>query len=158
MNRLTERNETGEWNLKGVLWKKLRPRATISNETYEKLYAALWKLKEYEDTGLSPEDVKRVNDFEQSQTGHLLKKLNIEQRKHRWIPVEERLPENDNFVLMSFANFTLPLIGRYEQQEDGSGVWYLGDCNEEDTCLANELFVNTWMPLPEQYKEDIGEC
>lgn len=81
---------------------------------------------------------------------NVIKKIN----GTRWIPVEERLPENDNFVLMSFENFTLPMIGRYEQQEDGSGAWYLGDCDEEDTCIANNLFVNAWMPLPEQYKEE----
>ena len=43
-----------------------------------------------------------------------------------WIPVEERLPEDDNFVLMSFKNFTLPMIGRYEQQgrmEAVLGIW-----------------------------------
>lgn len=71
-----------------------------------------------------------------------------------WIPVTERPPEDDNFVLMSFENFTLPMIGRYEQQEDGSGGWYLGDCDDEDTCLEHDLFVNAWMKLPERYKED----
>lgn len=29
--------------------------------------------------------------------------------KSRWIPVTERLPENDDYVLMSFENFSLPL-------------------------------------------------
>lgn len=68
-----------------------------------------------------------------------------------WIPVKERLPASDNFVLMSFANFSLPMIGRYEQDENG-GAWYLGDCDGQDTCVANDLFVNAWMPLPKQYK------
>jgi len=35
----------------------LTPGATISQETYEKLYGALWKLKDWEDTGLSPDEV-----------------------------------------------------------------------------------------------------
>ena len=30
-----------------------------------------------------------------------------------WIPVTERLPENSDYVLMSFENFSLPLVGRY---------------------------------------------
>lgn len=71
-----------------------------------------------------------------------------------WIPAEEELPSDDRFVLMSFSNFTLPMIGRYEQQEDGSGNWYIGDCDEGDTCLANNLFVNAWMELPKAYEED----
>lgn len=71
-----------------------------------------------------------------------------------WIPVTERLPENDSYVLMSFENFSLPLVGRYVDDEELSGAWYLGDCIDEDTCLANDLFVNAWMPLPKPYRED----
>lgn len=71
-----------------------------------------------------------------------------------WIPVTERLPENDSYVLMSFENFSLPLVGRYVDDEKLGGAWYLGDCFDEDTCLANDLFVNAWMPLPEPYRED----
>ena len=74
--------------------------------------------------------------------------------KSRWIPVTERLPENDDYVLMSFENFSLPLVGRYVDDEKLGGAWYLGDCFDEDTCLANDLFVNAWMPLPEPYRED----
>ena len=42
--------------------------------------------------------------------------------EHSWIPVEERLPEEDEYVLMSFENFTLPIIGRYEKDNDGGGA------------------------------------
>ena len=34
-----------------------------------------WALKKYEDTGLTPEEIERLKE------------------QHRWIPVEERLPE-----------------------------------------------------------------
>jgi len=71
-----------------------------------------------------------------------------------WIPVTERLPENGDYVLMSFENFSLPLVGRYVGDEELGGAWYLGDCFDEDTCLANDLFVNAWMPLPKPYRED----
>lgn len=74
--------------------------------------------------------------------------------KSGWIPVTERLPENDDYVLMSFENFSLPLVGRYVDDEKLGGAWYLGDCFDEDTCLANDLFVNAWMPLPKPYRED----
>ena len=46
------------------------------------------------------------------------------------------------------------LVGRYVDDEKLGGAWYLGDCFDEDTCLANDLFVNAWMPLPEPYRED----
>lgn len=68
-----------------------------------------------------------------------------------WIPVEERLPEDDRYILLSFENFSLPLVGRYEENEKG-GAFYLGDCNEEDTCISNDLYVNAWTYLPERYK------
>lgn len=151
MNRLTEKDERGNWNLKGVDWVALNAGATITEEVGQILYGALCKLRDYEDTGLSPDDVERVNDFEKSQIGKLLKKLNEEQRKHWWIPAEDELPSDDRFVLLSFSNCA-PLIGRYEQQADGSGNWYIGDCDEGDTCIANDLYVNAWMELPEKYE------
>ena len=73
-------------------------------------------------------------------------------KKCRWIPVEERLPEEDEYVLMLFENFTLPMIGRYEKDNDGGGAWYIGDDDGCDTCISQNLFVNAWMPLPKQYR------
>ena len=49
------------------------------------------------------------------------------QKNDRWIPIEERLPE------------------------DGNGAFYIGDCDEQDTCIANDLYVNAWRPLPDPY-------
>lgn len=67
-----------------------------------------------------------------------------------WIPADEP-PRNNNYILLSFENFSLPMVGRYEDSEDG-GAYYLGDCDEADTCIANDLFVNAWMPLPKPYR------
>lgn len=67
-----------------------------------------------------------------------------------WIPISERLPDPDEYILLSFENFTMAAIGRYEKQEDGSGNFYEGD--EERTLLSFGLYVNAWMPLPEPYK------
>lgn len=83
-----------------MLWESLHEGQVITKELWERLYGALWKLMEYEDTGLSPGEVEDVNDFNKSQVGHLLKKLSEERRKHRWIPVEERLPEAKEDVLV----------------------------------------------------------
>ena len=73
-----------------------------------------------------------------------------------WVPVEERLPEDDKYILLSFSNFSLPIVGRYERDEDGSGAFYLGDCDEQDTCIANDLYVNAWQPIPEPYEPKEG--
>ena len=50
--------------------------------------------------------------------------------KDKWIPVDERLPETNKYILLSF---------------------YIGD--ETETCVSQLLFVNAWMELPEPYKE-----
>lgn len=70
-----------------------------------------------------------------------------------WIPVEKRLPEDDHYILLSFANFNLPMVGRYETDQEG-GTFYLGDCDEEDTCISQDLFVNAWRPLPKPYRPE----
>lgn len=99
------------------------------------------RLAAYEDTDLTPQEIYSLK------AGTILKALRTE-----WIPVEERLPEDDNYILLSFENFSLPLVGRYEAGSDGGGAFYLGDCDEGDTCLSENLFVNAWMPLPEPYQ------
>ena len=68
-----------------------------------------------------------------------------------WIDVEEKLPEDNKYILLSFSNFTVPQVGRYERFEDGSGAFYIGD--EMETCTSQYIFVNAWMELPEPYRE-----
>ena len=94
------------------------------------------RLAEYEDTGLEPAEV-----------------LQLKKNTVQWIPVAELLPQSGKYVLMSFENFTLPAIGRYEVNDEGDGAWYLGDNDEGYTCCSVGLFVNAWMPLPEAYRE-----
>lgn len=68
-----------------------------------------------------------------------------------WIPVEQRLPETDEYILVSFDNFSVPDIGRYEVDEDG-GAFYPGD--EDQSYVQYRLFVNAWQPLPEPYQTE----
>ena len=71
------------------------------------------------------------------------------EEKLRWIPITERLPKDEDYVLVSFENSTLPDIGRYEEDEEG-GVFYPGD--DECSYIHYGLFVNAWMLLPEPYR------
>lgn len=75
--------------------------------------------------------------------------------KDGWIPVEDqdRLPKEDEYILLSFENFDLPMVGRYKANEEG-GAFYLGD--EEDTCISQDLYVNAWQPLPKPYRQEKG--
>lgn len=72
-----------------------------------------------------------------------------------WIPVEDqdRQPKDDEYILLSFENFDLPMVGRYEENKEG-GAFYLGD--EEDTCVSQDLYVNAWQPLPKPYSPKKG--
>ncbi len=153
MMRLTEKDELGNWCLKGVRWEQLREGQVITKEVSERLYGALCKLKDYEDTGCIPDGIADlVENYAKAMT---LLAGQIEE--HSWIPVEERLPEEDEYVLMSFENFTLPIIGRYEKDNDGGGAWYAGDDDGCDTCSSQDLFVNAWMPLQKPYRAEIEE-
>ena len=155
MKRLTQKDEQGNWCLKGVSWEQLHEGQVITKPLRERLYGALWKLMEYEDTGLVPEDVERVNDFEKSQVAHLLKELNEEQCKHRWIPVEERLPEEDTIVLLTVSGL-YSCITFSDAIELGNlcsdGSWFIEGYPDWD-----DPNVTAWMPLPEPYQKEERE-
>lgn len=76
----------------------------------------------------------------------VLEMLKTERSVQRWIPIEERLPENDRYILMSFANAYMPQIGRYESDEDGGGAFYPDD--DDRSCASYGLMVDAWMELP----------
>ena len=152
--RLTEKDDLGHWFLKGLEWGQLREGKVITKAVAQKLYGALCKLKDYEDTGCNPDDVERLNDFTQNEAVKLVQKLNAEEKKHRWIPVEERLPELGEYVLISFSNFSVPAIGRYDEDEEG-GAWFIGD--ETESLVSQDMFVNAWMPLPKPYRAEVEE-
>ena len=76
-----------------------------------------------------------------------------EEYNQGWIPVTEKLPNTDEYLLLSFENWSIPAIGRYEEDDEG-GAFYIGD---DSTCSSFGLFVNAWMPLPEPYKPEQKE-
>lgn len=178
--RLTEKKNNGHWSLKGVSWNELKPGAVLSEKTWEKLYGALWKLKGYEDTGVSPDEIERMkteggkmlvmidengvadvyddtydivihceSEEDQKDAKEALKEI------RRWIPVTEKLPEPETYILVSFDNFTLPGIATYRVDDDGSGAFYPGD--EDYTYLSVGFYVNAWMPLPGVYRAEVEE-
>lgn len=151
MKRLTEKDDLGNWCLKGVRWEQLRAGQVITKDVAEKLYGALCKLRAYEDTGVHPDTVETLMEKYAEAAALLTVPM------HSWIPVSEKLPDEDEYVLMSFENFTLPIIGRYEKDNDGGGAWYAGDDDGCDTCSSQDLFVNAWMPLQKPYRAEMEE-
>ena len=72
------------------------------------------------------------------------------ERLGQWIPCSERLPEEEEYILLSFENYTGLDIGRYEKDGEND-KFYPGD--DEKSYSSYGIFVNAWMPLPESYKE-----
>ena len=165
--RLIEVKKNGEWALKGVQWEELCAGKVITEELRQKVYGALCKLRDYENTGLSPEEVERVNDFSESQAMRLLKKLRGEQEKYRWIPVGERLPEEHKWVqvtikrhrwISDYGDDKIPeeekveyperiycTFGRFEVLNPEEKIWEFLDLESESECLwtsfANDCSV-----------------
>lgn len=203
---LIEVDDNGKWRLKGVEWKQIAPGAVITKKIWEKLYGALWKLKDYENTRVDPDGIRQLNAETQEQARQMLERVaklsdEIERMKHggdpgikffinkdgvadvyddtydivihceseedqkdakealkeirRWIPVTEKLPEPETYILVSFDNFTLPDIATYRVDDDGSGAFYPGD--EDYTYLSVGFYVNAWMPLPGVYRAEVEE-
>ena len=98
----------------------------------EEAMTIYWALKKYEDTGLTPEKIERLKE------------------QHRWIPVEERLPEKDDFVLVTVSGiynhltFSDALQLASYTEDDG---WFIESYPEWD-----DPNVIAWMPLPEPYQ------
>ena len=74
------------------------------------------------------------------------------QLKSKWIPTVECLPRDDRYVLLSFENFSLPVVGRYEEDKDGGGSFYAGD--EDIPLVKQDMIVNAWRELPERYTSE----
>nr|DAI88018.1 MAG TPA: Protein of unknown function (DUF551) [Caudoviricetes sp.] len=137
MKRLTQKDEQGNWCLKGVSWEQLHEGQVITKPLRERLYGALWKLMEYEDTGLTPEEIERLKE------------------QNRWIPVEERLPEEDTIVLLTVSGL-YSCITFSDAIELGNlcsdGEWFIEGYPDWD-----DPNVTAWMPLPEQYQKEERE-
>lgn len=154
MKRLIEKDDLGHWFLKGLEWGQLREGKVITKAVAQKLYGALCKLKDYEDTGCNPDDVERLNDFTQNEAVKLVQKLNAEEKKHRWIPVEERLPEKEGEYLVTFAvDEKVRLVGYGCCRKDvlGNNIGFGWYDLYSGTYFSDKAF-NAWMPLPEPYK------
>lgn len=121
---------------------------------------AVERLGAYEDTGMTPEDVVRINNFANSQLAKTIAKLQAYERTGLtpeeimdgkmltgWIPVEEQLPREtrneygdpvEYIVMIDGAR--MPTVLYYY----GNDIWL----DDKGTFYD----VVAWMPLPEPYK------
>ena len=156
---LIEKNDNGSWKLKGVGWSQIKPGAVITVPGWEKLYGALWKLKDYEETGLSPDQVSELQDETQEQARQMLERVaklsdEIErmkgEKRQQWIPVDERLPELGSLVLVAFERTSKVDIAEYDKDWKGDEGFRPADIERDEYTIE----VIAWKPLPEIYRED----
>lgn len=124
MNRLTHERNNG---IKSGYWSPNK-----KDELIERLAA-------YENTGLSPEQIREMDKL----YAEKCRELAEEKKKHRWIPVEERLPDKDDTYLCTLDG---KLCG-IEEPFTGMCGFENGKWDEPDCVIA-------WMPLPEPYRPE----
>lgn len=95
------------------------------------------RLAEYENTGLSPQGIKSLEDA-------YLELLKNE-KKQGWISVKDALPETTDHVLCCTVNKAgkQNIVRGYYDAECNGGMWACGMNNN----------VTHWMPLPEPPRE-----
>lgn len=61
---------------------------------------------------------------------------------------EEDYPENDGLILMYFDHTDIPVVGRYQGNEEDGYAFY--DENDDRPLESLGWFVSYWIPLPEK--------
>ena len=131
MERLTSRDSKGNLCL-------------CNKEVYgnnQDIYNAIAVLEDYENTGITPEQLQVINE----EYTKMAKELAEFRKQNQWIPVSERLPENGEEVLITNGKY-VTIDERYFLENTEDGEAYTWDINGWDDVVA-------WMPLPEPYKE-----
>lgn len=114
--------------------------------------------RSYEDFGKYADDVGVTEDDDWHYMGlrraiEIIKTAEHRQsEKNGWILVDERLPDPDEYLLVSFENFSIPMVGIYTVDDEGNGTFRIGD--DDETFKENGLFVNAWMYLPKCYRKE----
>ena len=104
----------------------------------------------YENTDLNPEQVEHVKETAKK---YLLEKA--QGKAGGWIPVEERLPENNKLVLV-WARSTARGADEWSLGSCDKGFWVLGSYGGS-LVFPSQLEAVAWRPLPEPYRTERSE-
>lgn len=105
------------------------------------MWQAIDRLAEYEDLGVTPEQIREIDRLYAEKCREV-----AELKRYKWIPVDERLPEERDTVLISTDTGTY--AGIYFCDE-----WYRENMYCYDSMLR-ATGVMAWMPLPERYQPE----
>ena len=76
------------------------------------------------------------------------------QPEQKWIPVTERLPEDDTLMLVNYIDSRPGAMDIWIGWHEMENVWYI-DGEEHSRERGNEVIA--WMPLPEPYQAERRE-
>lgn len=123
MDRLTTPDEPIEGGMR---------RAAIDvRAVKEQAMTMYWRLKKYEDTGLTPRQLIEMD--------RLYTEMCREVQRYRWIPVEDRLPAPGDTVLAYI---------KHNYAEDGWRAYMVYKYTDHWVGMGNLCEVLAWMPLP----------
>lgn len=160
MGRLTWKNPDGTWGLNNM---------DIQNVPRE-LYGAVCKLKDYEKTGLMPEQIVEMDELyleKCKEVAKLQKELEAERYDNRWIPCEDgqNMPEEHDSIFAKFKGTDKWNEVMFEKLSDDVNVTVEF---EDGTRKTRTLYtidgkwkidstlkykVIAWRPFPEPYKQ-----
>ena len=103
--------------------------------------------------------LKALGALEDADLAKAAKEYCDTQPEQRWIPVTERLPENDNEVLITVWDAEDDYVEVYKGFYQGHEWWtqWCHGCSKIKDEPCGENIVIAWMPLPEPYREERTE-
>ena len=97
------------------------------------------------------EEIQKMQDLAQAQLDKAYElRRQSAQPEQQWIPVSERLPEDDTLMLVNYIDNRPDAMDIWIGWHEMENVWYIdGEAHSRE--YGNEVVA--WMPLPEPYKE-----
>lgn len=144
MGRLTEQDEQGNWCVKGLPWKDTYVGRIITENTNQKIYGALCKLKDYENSGLDPEEACRLKERDMANAIKDVICANMGDGK------DTNVHGNDDYVM-----FTINDDGIAEAYDDTYDVTIHCESESERKRVIGMLErYQGWIPVEERLPED----
>lgn len=121
------------------------------------VYIDMNLLREYEDTGLTPEQIRELKEALSRENTQETARLSRD--NDGWIPVQDKLPEDDVDVLITYADiddeiYTDICITTYGYAYLGGNKLDFKEWRSPFEYFRSNYKVIAWQPLPEPYRSE----